>query len=156
MNSAEVESIVLGVFVFYQRFSEGVQRTASKSKIVWMRTILLHFCQAPRVILEFDLCIRGNWILSQWKKNSVHLTLNSFSASCRLANIYTTPQLVFAAPLWNKLWIIPSFPTRAVHGFGKHTIQESCAHQAKLVTLERFLGHLSSIISIILYYFKNQ
>ena len=86
----------------------------------------------------------------------VHLTLNSFSASCGLASIYTTPQLVFAAPLWNEIGIVPSFPTHLLcMALEKHTIQESCAHQAKLVTLERFLGHLSSIISIISYYCKN-
>ena len=41
----------------------------------------------------------------------IHITLNSLFASCGLASIYTTPPLVFAAPLWNELGIIPSFPT---------------------------------------------
>ena len=82
-------------------------------KITWMMTRHLHFCQAPRVILESDLHLRGSWIPSQWENMiRVHLTLHSLFPSCGLASIYTTPQLVFDAPLWKEVGIIPSVPTQ--------------------------------------------
>lgn len=42
----------------------------------------------------------------------VHLTLHSLFPSCGLAINYTTPQLVFAAPSWKEMGIIPSVATQ--------------------------------------------